>query len=100
MKESEARIEKISYNMVLHKYIYGEYTRFATLSGPLMKIPLKKWLEVIKRGTHQEVAEENREGYEPVYGLCQDIEPASESSVDGLSDKESKYQENLDDQKQ
>ena len=53
VKESESRMEKIPYTMVLHKHIDGSDTRFATMARPLMKKPLEKWLGVIRRGTYK-----------------------------------------------
>ena len=55
---------------------------------------------MIRRGTYQEVYEDSRWAYEPVYCLWTDIEPNSDSSDDGSNNKVSKYQENPYDQEQ
>ena len=52
---------------------------------------------MIIRGTHQASSEDSRWVYEPVSDLWTDIEPANDSSDDGLSDEVSKYQDNPDD---
>ena len=52
-KESETRMKKIPPNMVIHKHVYREESRFSTMSGPLVKDPMGKWLGVTRRGTYQ-----------------------------------------------
>ena len=94
MKESAARMEKITYTMVLHKYVDGADIIFSNMAGPLAKNLLEKWLEVIRIGTYQAESEDSMWEYEPVSDLCPDIEPDSDSSNDRSSDEGSKDQEN------
>ena len=44
MKESADRMENIPFIMVLHNYVDGVGARFNTMSGPLSKNSLIKWL--------------------------------------------------------
>ena len=83
MKESAARMEKIPSTMVLHKHIDGVDTIFTTMEGPLANNLLENFLGVIIRGIYQEVSEDIRWAYEPVYDLWPDIEPDSDSSNNG-----------------
>ena len=57
-----------------------------------------KWLGVIRRGSYQAEAEDRRWEYVPVSDFWPDIDPASNSSVDGWSEVGRKDQEGLDDQ--
>ena len=100
MKESAARMEKISYTMVLHKNVDGAENIFYTMEGILVDNPLVKWIGVIRRGTYQSASEDSRWAYEPVSDLWSNIEPASDSSDDGSSDEGSKNQDNPDGQEQ
>ena len=63
------------------------------------KIPLPQWnhgnYPVIPIYAYQEASEYIRCAYEPVSYLCPDVDPNSDSSDDGSSDEEIKYQENL-----
>ena len=52
--------------MVLQKHVDGEETIFATMVVPLVKNPLGGFLEVIRRGNYQVMAEDNRWAYERV----------------------------------
>ena len=52
MKESAARMEKIPSTMVLHNHVDLIDIRFATITGPLVKNILGKWLGVIRIGTY------------------------------------------------
>ena len=45
MKESSARMEKISSTMVLHKHVDGEDTTFSKITVQLVKILLGNGLE-------------------------------------------------------
>ena len=67
---------------------------------PLVKNILGKWLRVIRRCSYQAADEDSRWAYELVSDFWPDIEPDSDSSVDGSSDEGIKYQENLDGQEQ
>ena len=64
------------------------------MSVPLVKIPLGKWIEIIRRGAYQADSGEVRWEYELVSDLCPDLEPNSDSSYDGSSDKGRKDQKN------
>ena len=68
------------------------------MSVPLVKIPLGKWIEIIRRGAYQAEFGDVRWEYELVSNLCPDLEPKSDSSYYGSSDKGSKYQEKPEDQ--
>ena len=59
-----------------------------------------KCLGVIIKRSYQAASEDSRWVYEAVSDLWLDIEPASDYSVDGSSDKGSTDHENLDDQEQ
>ena len=98
MKESAARMENIPSTMVLHKHVYGEDTRFSTIEEPLVDNPLEKCLGVIRRGTYQELNEDNRWEYKPVSDLWIYVEPGSDSSDDESSDERRKDHENPDSQ--
>ena len=82
--------------MVLHKYVDGVDTIFATMVVPLVNNMLETWLGVIRRGTYQAASEDSRWAYEPVSDLCPYIEPAGDSSNHGSSDEGIKYYENQD----
>ena len=82
MKESAARIEKIISTMVLHKYVDGGDSIFATISGPLTNNLLGKWLGLIRRGTYQAASEDSWWAYESVSDLWLDIDPDSDSNDD------------------
>ena len=97
VKESSARMENIPPNMVFHNHIYRADTIFSTMTGPLVNNPLEKWFGAIIRGTYQAASEDIRWEYEPVSGLCPDIDPNGYSSDDGSSDKLNKDQDNPDD---
>ena len=86
-------MEKIPPTMVLQNNVDGEDTIFTTMSVPLVKIPLGKWIEIIRRGAYQAEFGDVRWEYELVSNLCPDLEPNSDSSYYGSSDKGSKYQE-------
>ena len=51
---------KILSTMVVHKQVDGEETVFTTMAGLLEKIPLGKWLGVIRGGNYQAVSEDCR----------------------------------------
>ena len=72
--------------MVIHKHVDRVDTRFATMTVPLVKTPLGKWLGIIRIGTYQSVSEDIRRSYEPVSHLWPGIEPDSDSSDDRSSD--------------
>ena len=93
-------MEKIPSTMVLHKYVYGTGTIFSTISVPLLKDPMGKWLGVIRRGTYQAAVGDIRWAYEPVSYLWPDVELHSDSSDDGSGDDGSKYRHNPDHQNQ
>ena len=93
VKESAARMEKIPYTMVLHNHLDGADTRFATMSGPLVKDPLEKFLGVIRIGTYQAASEDSRWGYEPVLDSWPDVDTESVSIDYRSSDEGSKYQD-------
>ena len=59
----------------------------------LVKNTLEKWLGVIIGGTYQAASEDIRWAYEPVSNLWPEKEPDIDSSDDGLTDEEIKYQE-------
>ena len=80
--------------MVLQNNVDGEDTIFTTMSVPLMKIPLGKWIGITRRGGYQADSGDSMWAYEPVSDLCPDLEPKSDSSDDGSSDKGRKDQEN------
>ena len=80
-------MEKIPSTMVLHKHVDGADTRFATVTEPLVNNLLGKWLRVIRIVTYQAASGDSRGSYDPVYGLCTDTEPDSDSSNDGSSDE-------------
>ena len=82
------------------KHMYGSYTRFATISGSLVNIPTEKWLGVTRIRIFQAAAEDSKCAYEPVSDLCSDVDPDSDSSGEGSSDKGFKNQGNLEEQKQ
>ena len=86
--------------VVLHNNLDGIDTRFSNMKRPLVNNTTEKCIGVITRGTYQESSEEIRWEYEPVYALWPYIEPDTDSSVDGSSEKGGKYQENLDDKYQ
>ena len=90
MKESAARVYKISFTIVIHKHVDVEDTIFATILGPLVNNPLVNWLGVIIIWTYQAAAEGRRWSYEPGTYLYPDLYPGSESSDKGGSDKRSK----------
>ena len=50
VRESASRIEMILSTMVLHKYVYGQDTIFATTKGPLVKILWKNGLDLSEEG--------------------------------------------------
>ena len=100
MKQSAAMMVNIPSNMVLHKHVYGLYTRFATMKGPLVKTRLEKLIGLIKRGTYQASSEDIRCAYEPLPYLWPYIDPDIESSDDGASDEGIKEQENPYNQEQ
>ena len=83
--------------MVLHKHVYGKDTKFTTMSVPLEKKYLEKWLGVTRRGSYQAAAKESRWACEPASDFWRDIEPVKDSSVNWSSDEGRKDQENLDD---
>ena len=91
-------MDKIPSTMVLHKHVDGADHIFATMSGPLVKYPLEKFLGVIRIGTYQAESEDIRCLYEPVSDLWPYIETGSSSSDDGSSDEGIKDQGNSDDQ--
>ena len=93
-------MDKIPPTMVLQNNVDGEDTIFTTMSVPLMKIPLRKWIEIIRRGAYQAESGEVRWEYELVSDLCPDLEPNSDSNDDGSSDKVIKDQGNPEDQQQ
>ena len=90
-------MEKIPPTMVLQNNVDGEDTIFTTMSVPLVKMTLGTWIEIIRRGAYQAESGEVRWEYELVSDLCPDLEPNSDSSYDGSSDKGSKDQENPED---
>ena len=92
-KESVESMEKIPPTMVLQNNVDGEETIFATMSVPLVKIPLGKWIEIIRRGAYRAESGDGRWEYEPVSDLCPDLEPNSDYSYYGSSDKGRKDQE-------
>ena len=96
LKESAARMENIPSSMVLHKHVDGIDTILATMSGPLVKNHLGKWLGVIRIGSYQAEYEEIIWEYELVSDLCSDIDPASNSIVYGSINEGRKYQEDID----
>ena len=87
MKESEARMEKVPFTMVLHKNGDWADTRFATMTVTLAKNPLDKCLVVVRRRTYQVASEDSRWEYEPVSDLWTDIETDIDS-IDGGSSNE------------
>ena len=91
LKELAARMENIPSTVVLHKHVYGAYTIFSTMEGPLANSHLGKWLGVIRRGTYQAASEDSRWVYEPVSDLWPYIDPASNSSDGGSSNEGIKY---------
>ena len=98
MKGSTDRIENIPYTLVLHNNVYVLDTIFFTMVRPLVDYMMRKWLEVIIRGTYQVVDEDIRWAYEKVSNLWIYVELVSDSSDDGSSGKGIKDQENLDDE--
>ena len=94
------KMEKIPSNMVLQKYVYGPGTIFYTISVPLLKDTMGKWLGVIRRGTYQAAVGDIRWAYELVSYLWPDVEPDSDSSDDNSGDDGSKYRPNPDHHKQ
>ena len=56
-------MEKIPSTMVLCKHVDGADTIFTTMSEPLVKNPLGKWLGVIRRGSYQAASEDSRWEY-------------------------------------
>ena len=50
---------------------------------------------MIRRGAYQAAYEDIRWSYEPLCDLWPDINPDSDSSVDGSSDEGSEYHDNL-----
>ena len=81
--------------MVIHKHAYWADTIFSTMSGPLAKNPLRKWIGVIIRGNYKEASEDIRWEYEKFPYLRPDVELGSDSIYDGSSDEGVKDQENL-----
>ena len=63
MKESDARMEKIRYTMVLHQHVDWLDTKFYTMSGPLVNNHLGKYLGLIGRYSYQTAAEDIRLAY-------------------------------------
>ena len=84
--------------MVLQNNVDGEDTIFTTMSVPVVKIPLGKWIGITRRGGYQADSGDSMWAYEPVSDLCPDLEPKSDSSYYGSSGKGSKYQEKPEDQ--
>ena len=80
-------MENIPSTMVLHKHVDDADTIFTTMSVPLENNILEKWLGVIRRESYQEVSEDIRWAYGPVYDLWTDIEPDNDSIDDGSSDE-------------
>ena len=85
IKESVARLERITSTLVLHNPIDGADTRFYSLSVPLDTNPLDKWLEVIRRGSFQKSGAEKQWAYETVKKIF--IEMVIKS--DSINDNES-----------
>ena len=75
-------MKNIPSTIVIHKHVYGSDTRFSTMKGPLVNNYWENWLGVIKIGAYQTVAEHSRWSYQPVSGLCPDVDSGSDSSDD------------------
>ena len=83
VNESADRLKHITSTMVIHKHVDGADTRFFTMVGPLVNDMMRKWLEVIMRGTYQVVDEDIRWAYEKVSNLWIYVELVSDFSDDG-----------------
>ena len=85
IKESVARLDRITSTLLLHNPTDGVDTRFYYLSGPLDTEPLDKWLELIRRESYHKSGGEKQWACETVKKIFVEMVMKSDSINDNES---------------